>query len=98
MSLANIPTTGTANFESNMPGVLNTWKDALELKAAYNHDHPGESLAIITIADNMSYLGDGPRNGALGSITDDKKLHLWNETNDSWRTVGAGYLELEVFD
>ena len=82
MALADLPTTGTPNFETNMPDTLHTWRDAIDLKSTYNHDHPGTSLSIHSIAADRTDLGNGPRDGAFGSTTNDHKGHLWSETRN----------------
>ena len=97
MALADIPSSGSANFETTCPAVLHTWRDAIDLRSVYDHTHPDYGVPYHTIAANRTSLGTGALDGVIGTTEDRHSFYLWNSPVVKWRCISMDYIELEVF-
>lgn len=85
MSLPDLPTSGSANFESNIRQVLNQWKADIEAKAASGHSH-GAGGEVISVVAGQANLGTGSTDGERKITADEYgNQYTWDDDNSKWR-------------
>jgi len=105
MSLDNLPNTGSENFETNCPKVLNSWKDLLEQRSDAIHTHNGGSIYYFIIFENDAEVVNNASvgGGELCTIMSDlSRLDIFDSGTSTWLKTAvssiAQVIEAEMFD
>ncbi len=96
MALADLPDSGSANFERVLRSTLDTWKDSIETKISSAHSHDG-ALLYLTLATDLVSLGSGSVTGELGVAQDTLRLYTWDESGTTWNLVSNKAFDLIQF-
>ncbi len=104
MALADLPDSGSANFETNCPAVLNSWKNSLEQKSDILHIHNGGSIYYLILFENNSIvINNGSIDGGELSVRQDNisNVYVFNSGTSLWIDAisgSASILQAEIFD
>ena len=88
MALADLPSSGSANFESNVRITLHDWRDAIDQKALSAHTHGDGGGVSMSIAATFSALSDGNNDGEFGEAVNYMDLYGWDNTGLEWIQIG----------